>query len=61
MAKSKKKKNNGVEKGFKSNFKADAANTIKPIRTEPSIPKYLYNIDPIRYKDQYKKSKIKKA
>ena len=61
MANSKKKKNKGVEKGFKSNFKADAANTIKPIRTEPSIPKYLYNIDKERYKDKYKLRKIKKA
>ena len=62
MAKSKKKKNKGVEKGFKSNFKADAANTIKPIRTEPSIPKYLYNIDKERYGDQYRTNKkIEKA
>ena len=56
-----KKKNSGVEKGFKSNFKASAGNTIKPIQTEPSIPKYLYNLDKERYKDQYKKRKIKKA
>ena len=61
MAKSNKKKNNGVEKGFKSNFKASAGNTIKPIQTEPSVPKYLYNLDKERYKDQYKKRKIKKA
>ena len=60
MAKSK-KKNKSVEKSFKSNFKASAANTIKPIQTEPSIPKYLYNLDKERYKDQYKKRKIKKA
>jgi len=54
-------KNKGVNKSFKSNFKASAGNTIKPIRTEPGIPKYLYNLDKERYKDQYKKRKIKKA
>ena len=49
------------KKAFDGNFKASAGNTIKPIRTEPSIPKYLYNLDKERYKDQYKKRKIKKA
>jgi len=58
MAKSKKKVD---KKAFDGNFKASAANTIKPIQTEPSIPKYLYNLDKERYKDQYKKRKIKKA
>jgi len=57
MAKSKKVD----KKAFDGNFKASAGNTIKPIRTEPSIPKYLYNLDKERYKDQYKKRKIKKA
>ena len=39
---------------------ADASNNIRPIQTVPSIPKHVYNLDPKRYEEQYKKRKIKR-
>ena len=57
------KKNEDDEKKKKNSLKiADASNNIKGVKFIRGVPKHVYNLDPKRYEEEYRKIKgLKKA